>query len=107
MSEWTRSLPRQEIFAVAQAHGVICAPVQNLEDVVNDPHLAARGTLERRQHPELGEIAQLHTPLRYRGLEPPALTEVPSLGRDTARVLAELAGVGDAELELLRAAEAV
>lgn len=104
---WTQRHTRAEIFATAQAHGVICAPVQNLDEVAHDPHLLARGSVEMRAHPQLGEIAQLHTPLRFRDIDPPSLTDVPALGHDTARVLAELAGVDDAELERLRRADAV
>lgn len=107
VTRWTGRHTKSEIFEIAQSHGVICAPVQNLGDVVSDPHLAARGSLEPRGHPQLGEIAQLHTPLRFRDLAPPPLTDVPPLGRDTAQVLAELANVDDEELERLRSAEAV
>jgi CoA:oxalate CoA-transferase len=107
VTAWTSRHNRAEIFATAQAHGVICAPVQSLDDVVNDPHLAERGTLQTREHEQLGEIAQFHTPIRFRDIEPPTLTDVRPLGGDTARVLAELADVDDAELESLRAAEAV
>jgi CoA:oxalate CoA-transferase len=104
---WSQQLTRAEIFARAQANGVICAPVNALEDVVNDPQLHARGTLEWRQHPVLGEIPQTHTPLRFRELAPPALTDVPELGADTAGVLRELLGFDDADLAQLRAVEAI
>jgi CoA:oxalate CoA-transferase len=107
VNAWTSGLTRDQIFAVAQDHGVICAPVQSLADVVNDPHLAARGTLEKRQHPHLGEIAQMHTPLRFSDIDPPELTAAPELGSATAAVLAEFAGVDEQELERLRANEAV
>ena len=62
---WTLSLSRADIFARAQANGVICAPVQNLDEVSNDPHMLARGSLQKRQHAQLGEIAQVQTPLRF------------------------------------------
>ena len=107
VSTWTRQHSREEIFSAAQAHGVICAPVQDLEEVVHDPHLAARGSVQMRAHPQLGEIAQFQTPLRFRDIDPPSLTDVPALGHDTARVLAELAGVDDEELDRLRQADAV
>ncbi len=80
---------------------------QDLEEVVHDPHLAARGSVKMRAHPQLGEIAQFQTPLRFRDIDPPSLTDVPALGHDTARVLAELAGVDDEELDRLRQADAV
>ncbi len=102
VSQWTSKLSRAEITDSAQAHGVICAPVNDLQDVINDPHLEQRGTIEKRQHPVLGEIAGVHTPLRFKGLKPPALTPPPVLGEATAAVLAELAGVDDSKLAKLR-----
>ena len=76
---WTETRTRDEIFRVLQAGGVICASVQTLEEVVNDPHLHERGTLEWREHPALGRIALCRTPLRYQGVTPPELTDVPAL----------------------------
>ncbi len=107
VSAWTQQHTRAEITAIAQEHGVICAPVNDLHDVVHDPHLAARGTIEQRAHPHLGEIAAIHTPLRFRDIDPPALTGAPELGGATAAVLAELAGVDAQELQRLRDAGAV
>ena len=107
VTEWTSSLTRAEIFELTQEHGVICAPVQNLQEVVDDPHLAARGTVKKRPHEAFGEIAQMHTPLRYRDIEPPPLTGPPELGDATDRVLDELLGLDPAEIARLRAAEAI
>lgn len=104
---WSQNLTRAEIFARAQAHGVICAPVNALEDVIDDPQLHARGTLEWSLHPALGEIPRMHTALRFRELAPPALTDVPELGADTDGVLGELLGLDAAELARLRSAEAI
>ncbi len=42
---WTCQHDKAEIFAVAQRHGVICAPVESLHDMVNDQYLHARGSL--------------------------------------------------------------
>ena len=103
---WTETRTRDEIFRIMQAGGVICASVQTLEEVVNDPHLHERGTLEWREHPGLGRIALCRTPLRYEGVTPPELTDVPALGADTQRVLRELGGYGEEDVEALRQAEA-
>ena len=107
VTRWTSQHSKQKVFAECQAHGVICAPVQDLDDVIHDPHLAERGTIEQRSHPQLGSIAQIHTPLRFRDLAPPPLNDVPALGADTERVLGELVGVDADELARLRAAEAI
>ncbi len=107
VSEWTSRHSREEIFATAQAHGVICAPVQSLSDVVNDPHLKARGSLQMRPHEDFGEIAQLQTPIRFADIEPPALTDPPALGQHTGAVLKELADVAADELVELVQAKAI
>ena len=107
VGQWTRERTRAEIFRIFQAHNVICAPVQNLQDVVDDPHLRARGSLVDRPHDRFGTIAQLQTPLRYRDLEPPPLTDPPGLGEHTDAILQELADVDAGELAALRADEAI
>jgi formyl-CoA transferase len=50
-------------------HRVACAPVRDLTEVVNDPHLHERGMLQKQDHPELGPIVVQHSPLRYLGTE--------------------------------------
>lgn len=107
VNDWSRGLAKAEIFALAQKHGVICAPVQNLADVVADEHMLERGSLEIRAHAGLGDIAQCHTPIRFRDIEPPALEDVHDLGADTERVLGELAGLSAADIARLRDAEAI
>jgi len=107
VNAWSSQLTRAEILATTQAHGVICAPVNSLEDVINDPHMAARGSLQKRDHAHLGEIVQMQTPLRYSDIDPPVLTDAPELGNATASVLAEFADVEAEELAILRAEEAI
>ena len=99
---WTRQRNRAEIFRIFQQEGVICASVQTLQEVVNDPHLLARGAVQWRTHPTLGEIALCQTPLRFAGLAPPELSPVRALGADTASVLGELGGYNAQELNNLR-----
>ena len=107
VESWTRELPRDEIFRVLQKHNVICASVQSLEDVVNDPHLHARGTLQWRSHPTLGDVVVFQTPLRFKGVEPPPLGDVADLGAHTRLVLKELAGLDDAAIDALASADAI
>ena len=107
VSRWTLSHTRAEITKLAQQHGVICAPVNNLQDVLDDPHLVARGSLEHRAQEGFGQIAQLHTPIRFRDIAPPELTDPPQLGADTQSVLAELAGIDAQAIQALKDDEAI
>lgn len=107
VESWTAALPKDEVFRIAQAHDVICAPVQTLEEVANDPQLHARGTLEWVEHPTLGRIALCHSPLRFADSELPALTEVPYLGADNRDLYCGQFGLSDAEFQALGAAGAI
>ena len=107
VTAWTSQHTREEIFAITQEHGVICAPVQGLDDVVKDPHMLARGSLTSRPHVEFGEMAHFQTPLRFLDIDPPPLNPAPALGNATDDVLRELAGLDEAEIARLRDNEAI
>ncbi|CAE7635553.1 unnamed protein product [Symbiodinium pilosum] len=107
VSDWTRRLSRAEILRITQEHGVICSPVNDLADVLDDPHLGARGTLEKRPHEAFGEISQFRTPLRFTDLEPMALQNAPALGESTDAVLQELLGLDADTLAELHKNEAI
>ena len=97
-----RDSNKAEIFSKAQAFGVICAPVQNLENVVNDPHLHERGSLVWREHKGVGEAVFFNTPIRFRGKNTPHLKEVAPLGEHSNAILSEMLGLGKKELEDLK-----
>ncbi len=102
VNRWTRTLTREEILEKTQAAGVICAPVKKLDEVLDDPHLHARGTLTRSKHAHFGEMVQMHSPLRYVGVDPIPVTDPPVLGEATDKVLADLGKLTPEEIATLR-----
>ena len=103
ISEWTRALPKQAVVELLVRHRVPAAPVRDLGEVVADPHLQARGFLQRVDHPEFGAITVPGSPLHFVGLA--ARTHTPSvpLGHDSRAVLAEKLGLDEAALDRLEA----
>jgi formyl-CoA transferase len=101
ITRWSATKTRQTLLALTQAHGVICAPVNHLAEVVQDPHMTARGSLHQRRHDSLGMIAQMQTPLRLSGDTPPPLTSPPGLGADSSAVLHDLLGLSQADIKAL------
>lgn len=93
ISEWTQAGNKQALFETLMAHRVPCAPVRNLSEVVNDPHLHARGMLQWQDHPQLGRIVVQHSPLRFAGDPQRPLEPSRTLGADTERVLEERLGL--------------
>ncbi len=104
---WTSQLTKAEVFAACQAHDVICAPVQNLNEVLEDGHMHARGALRHVDDSALGATVLPSTPLRFEGVEPPAAVERPALGEHNAKVYAELLGMDGARVAALRAEGAI
>jgi formyl-CoA transferase len=103
ISEWTRALPKQAVFELLVRHRVPAAPVRDLGEVVTDPHLQARGFLQRVDHPEFGAITVPGSPLHFVGLAARAYTPSVPLGHDGRAVLAEKLGLDDAALDRLEA----
>jgi crotonobetainyl-CoA:carnitine CoA-transferase CaiB-like acyl-CoA transferase len=101
ITRWSAPKSRQTLLALTQAHGVICAPVNHLSEVVNDPHMTARGTLHQRHHDSLGTIARMQTPLRLSEDTPPALTDPASLGAHSSEVLHDLLGLSQDDIATL------
>jgi len=75
----TAKLTRAEIFDRLAAGGVPCGAVQDLREVVNDPHLLATGALFAFDHPEHGPMTLNRSAIRF-----------PSLGRGPYRPSAPL-----------------
>lgn len=107
VNEWTRPRTRAEITRVCQDNGVICAPVQTIPETLEDPHMLARGSLNKFEHEALGEISQFQTPLRYADIDPPVMTKVQQLGESTDSILQELAGLDEEALARLRQQDAI
>jgi formyl-CoA transferase len=89
IAAWTAGQTKQDLFERLTAHRVPCAPVRDLAEVVNDPHLHARGMLQWQEHPQLGRIVVQHSPLRFLGSDPRPLEPSRPLGADTEAVLSE------------------
>ena len=104
---WTATLPKAEVFRICQQHDVICAPVQSLHDVVNDPHLLERGALAKLAHDKFGTVALPSTPLRFEGEAPPPVTLPRAAGADNEAVYGELLGLSAEEVGELAEAGAI
>jgi CoA:oxalate CoA-transferase len=102
---WTRPRTKAEVLASLTAAHVPCAPVQTTREVVDDPHLRARGVWIDVEHPTRGKTRVPISPIRFHGSAPPRVDRVaPLLGQDTDRVLGELLELGPDELAALHAA---
>lgn len=87
---WTRDLPKAEVASRLLAASVPCAPVRKLGEVMQDENMHARGSLQRLQHPEMGEIVVQHSPLVFEGIARRPIEPSLPLGSCNEEILTEL-----------------
>jgi crotonobetainyl-CoA:carnitine CoA-transferase CaiB-like acyl-CoA transferase len=92
-----RARTSEEWLEVLSSAGVPSAPVNDVEAAV------AEARLVEYEHPALGTVRQVATPLRLSGEEPP-LRRAPDRGADTEQVLVELCGYEPERVRELAAA---
>ena len=88
-------------------HRVPCAPVRNLDEVVNDEHMHARRALEWVEHPVYGRVGLPNSPMRYDGVAPIALRPRGPLGRDNHEVYGDWLGLSDEDIRQLQTEEVI
>lgn len=89
-----------ELLELLAAAGVPSGPVNDIPAALEDPQVLAREDVIAYEHPRLGTVRQLASPLRVSGHRP-AYGPGPALGEHTTALLRELAGCGDDELRRL------
>jgi CoA:oxalate CoA-transferase len=98
VAAWTRTFDKEELFKLLMKHRVPCAPVRDLGEVMNDPHLHARGALRRVDHPTLGEIVLSTGAMRFSD-EPLELLPSKELGADNVAIYRDWLGLSETELD--------
>lgn len=99
----TRTWAKAALFEALVAARVPCAPVRELDEVVNDPHLHQTGMLKWVQHPLYGEMLAHGSPLNFFGHQTPDYVPSGALGQDTAAVMKGFYKLSDAEYQALAA----
>ena len=87
-----------ESLAALRAAGVPAGPVNTVREALEDEQVTARGALAEVEHPTLGTVRHVASPLRV-GTERRPVTRAPLLGEHTREVLREVAS--DDELAAL------
>jgi crotonobetainyl-CoA:carnitine CoA-transferase CaiB-like acyl-CoA transferase len=107
MSAALAALPRGEAFAKLDGAGVPAGPVLELDEVLADEHVQARGMVQHFEHPVLGSFPALRNPLRFDGWDNPELSRPPLLGEHTEAVLMQRLGMDAARIAALKEAGAL
>ena len=102
VSGFTQAWAKKDLFDLLMQHRVPCAPVRNLDEVVNDAHMHSRRALEWVEHPIYGRVCLPNSPLRFDGVEPMAIRPSGELGRDNQEVFGDWLGLSGDEIAQLQ-----
>jgi crotonobetainyl-CoA:carnitine CoA-transferase CaiB-like acyl-CoA transferase len=102
VQQWASSRTRDELVALSKHHGFPAAPVRNLIEVMNDPHMHARGMLEWFEDEDLGRIVLPGSPLMIHGADRVATVSSPKLGQHNQEIYGQWLGISDAAIEALK-----
>jgi len=102
VEEWTKDRTVAEIVDALLAAGIPAAPIYNIEQVVNDPHIGgAREMFVEIEHPKAGKVTITGPHIKLSETKASIRTPSPGLGEHNAEVLSTLLGIGKEEIEKL------
>jgi CoA:oxalate CoA-transferase len=83
----------REWLDIIDAAGVPCGPINNVEQVLNDPHVKARNMVITAEDPDVGTVRMAGNPIKLSRYPDPAQRHhAPDLDGDRAQILKSLLG---------------
>jgi CoA:oxalate CoA-transferase len=103
ISDWTRRHSKAEASSIFAKYKVPAAPVRDLLEVTNDPHMHQRGMLEWIDHPQFGRIVVPNSPMRIHGTDRLPTAPSPRLGQHNHDIFGGMLQLTEQEIASLEA----
>jgi len=100
VTDFTARFSRQELFLEAQKRNVVAVPVNSVDDLLKDPHLAASGFWVELDHPVVGRLKYPRGPY-LGGSIPVPRRAAPLLGEHSQGVYTSELGLTPQDLAVL------
>ena len=107
LSQAFQTKARDEWLAILEEAGLISSPVNNIEQVVQDQHVLAREMVLEVEHPRLGKLHIVGTPMKFSRTPCQIKKAAPDLGEHTRNILTEQLGFSADEIENLEEMEVI
>jgi len=100
-------LGRAELIGRLDEVDVPIGPVNDVAEILSDPHVRARKLIGSFDYAGVGEFKALAIPYKFLGWDNPEIGRPPALGEHTESVLGELLGLSKDDVVKLRSAKAI
>jgi crotonobetainyl-CoA:carnitine CoA-transferase CaiB-like acyl-CoA transferase len=90
LTDKIKDIERGKLLAMLDEADVPVGPVNDVAEILADPHVRARGLIGSFDYPGVGEFKALGLPYKFLGWDNPEIGRPPTLGEHTAKILAEL-----------------
>jgi crotonobetainyl-CoA:carnitine CoA-transferase CaiB-like acyl-CoA transferase len=101
------ALTRAELIEKLDAADVPVGPVNDVAEILADPHVRARRLVGSFDYPEVGEFRALALPYKFLGFDDPQIGAPPTLGEHTSAVVSEMLGYSAERIAELRGKRAI
>ena len=103
VNAWTLRHTLSELLEICGKAGLAVGPIYSAEEIVNDPHIKARGSIITLDDPETGKPIRMASPAgRFSGFEGEVRHLGPKVGEHTDKVLTEMLSLSQEEIKALR-----
>jgi CoA:oxalate CoA-transferase len=105
MNELMKTKSTAEWLELLEPAGIMCGPVNNIAQVVNDPHVREREMIIEVGHPRVGKLRVTGTPMKFSRTLCKIEKACPDVGEHTKQILSHMLGMSPEEIEELRKGE--
>lgn len=96
---WTTTMTTQEVCEVLDKYKVPVGPILGIDELMDDPQIAAREMLVDMDHPKEGTVKMPGNPLKFSKTPVDTFAASPLLGEHTKTILEKYGGYSDAEID--------
>ena len=107
LTEKISAIERAKLLQILDEVEVPIGPVNDVAEILSDPHVRARGLVGSFDYPGVGEFKALSLPFKFLGWDNPQVGAPPALGADTDRVLGEMLGYSAEKIGKLKSGKAI
>ncbi len=102
IQEWISDWTVDDLYRAAQARRIPFAPVSSMADLLNSPHLKARGFFVEVAHPEAGPLKYPGAPYKFATTPWEIRSPAPTFGQHNEAVFGQVLGLSVDEVASLR-----